>query len=223
MRIVSIVLAIMFVGIAASAAVQKASTGTPTRAIQDLDEKLDDYKTGPNLTREDEDHNRKIKRDILHGTFDVLELARLSLERHWLPRSYAERKYFVTLMTDLLENKGILSKEQGQKKAKTNRVYLITYTGDKFLNENQTRSLTKTNVYVKSEDINVHLDYKLRRRSEEWKIYDVIMDGASLVDNYRYQFDTIIKKHGYPELVNRMEKKLSEIKKDNGEEESPGI
>jgi phospholipid transport system substrate-binding protein len=42
-------------------------------------------------------------------------------------------------------------------------------------------------------------------------VYDVIVDDASLVDNYRYQFDTIITKSGYPELVQRMKKKLTEL------------
>jgi ABC-type transporter MlaC component len=40
----------------------------------------------------------------------------------------------------------------------------------------------------------------------------VIVDDASLVDNYRYQFDSIITKNGYPELVNRMQKKLAELR-----------
>lgn len=192
----------------------KAPEGTPTRAIQDLDEKLDDYKTGPNLSEEDKAYNINLKKDILHGTFDVEELSRLSLYYNWFYRTWRERQEFVDLMTDLLENKAILSKEQGQKKAKTNKVYNVTYSGDKFLNKQKSRALSKSKVYVKSEDITVSLDYKLRKKGNEWKIYDVIMDGASLVDNYRYQFDRIIKKHGYPELVRRMTKKLKDIKEE---------
>ena len=55
------------------------------------------------------------------------------------------------------------------------------------------------------------LDYKLKKASI-WKIYDVIVDGASLLDNYKYQFDSIIKKSGYPDLVRRMRSKLNEMK-----------
>ena len=42
-------------------------------------------------------------------------------------------------------------------------------------------------------------------------IFDIIVDGASLLDNYRYQFDRIIGKEGYPNLVRRMETKLKDL------------
>jgi phospholipid transport system substrate-binding protein len=209
-KFLSITILVLFVCVAFNTAA-KAPMGTPTRAIQDLDDKLDDYKTGPNLSEADKQFNKDLKKDILHGTFDVNELARLALEKHWLPRTYKERTGFVDLMTELLENKAILSKEQGQKKAKTQRVYNIRYLGDKFLNSKKSRAAARTSVYVKSEDITVKLDYKLRMRKGEWMVYDVILDGASLVDNYRYQFDRIITKHNYAELISRMEKKLNEL------------
>lgn len=190
-----------------------APVGSPTRAIQDLDDKLDDYKTG-NLTPADEEFNRQLKKDILHGTFDIRELCQQGLGRHWNDRTPKERDDFVQLMTDLLENRAILSKEQGQRKAKTGNLYVVTYKGDKYLNAEKTRVLTKTSVYVKSEDIRVSLDYKLKKEGGIWKIYDVIVDGASLGDNYKYQFDSIIKKGGYQDLVRRMTGKLDSIRKE---------
>lgn len=216
-KIYCLIAVLLSLGLVGSA-LAKAPEGTPTRAIQDLDDKLDDYKTGPELSEADKAHNKRIKHEILHGTFDIQELSRLALERHWLPRTFPQRKDFVDLMTSLLENKAILSKEQGQKKAKAQRVYSIRYLGDKYLNKKNTRALSKSSVYVKSEDITVKLDYKLRKQNGGWKIYDVILDGASLVDNYRYQFDRIITKHNYAELIRRMENKLDEIKaKDRNE------
>lgn len=191
----------------------KAPVGTPTRAIQNLDDKLDDYRTGP-LTPADEEFNRNLKKDIIHGTFDLRELCQLSLGKHWNERTDKEKDDFVQLMTDLLENRAILSKEQGQKKAKTKNVYNVSYKGDKYLNAERSRVLTKTTVYVKSEDIKVAINYKLKKGGADWKIYDVILDGASLLDNYKYQFDSIIKKGGYQDLVNRMQKKLNSIKKE---------
>lgn len=210
-RAVTIIIAIVLIAGFTTGTLAKAPEGTPTRAIQDVDAKLDTYKTGPNLTEKDKEHNKELKRDVLHGTFDVNELSRLSLDKHWIPRTYPERQHFVDLMTELLENKAILSKEQGQKKAKSDQVYLVKYNGDTYLNKKKTRALTKTNVYVKSEDITVKLDYKLRKKDGEWKVYDVILDGASLVDNYKYQFDRIITKNDFNELINRMQKKLNEI------------
>jgi phospholipid transport system substrate-binding protein len=71
---------------------------------------------------------------------------------------------------------------------------------------------------VPSENIDIVLNYKLKRQDGEWKIYDVIVDEASLVDNYKYQFNKIIVKHGYQDLVNRMSKKLTSIKRKRAEE-----
>lgn len=216
--VVAMFLTTGLLGMVSSAAVSKDVEGTPTRAIQDLDAKLEEYRTGPNLSEADKEHNKRLKKDILHGTFDVKELSRLSLDAHWFPLTYKDRQAFVDLMTELLENKAILSKEQGQKKSKSAQVYQVRYLGDIFLNKNKSRAVSKSTVYVKSEDISVKLNYKLRKKDKEWKIYDVIMDGASLVDNYKYQFDRIIVKNGYPELVSRMKKKLKEIQEDSEEE-----
>ncbi|MBI2092985.1 MAG: ABC transporter substrate-binding protein [Deltaproteobacteria bacterium] len=193
----------------------KAALGSATRAIQGLDDKLDDYRTGPNLSSEDEEYNRQLKKDILHGTFDIRELSQQSLGSHWKDITDKERDDFVQLMTDLLENRAILSKEQGQKKAKSKNLYSISYKGDKYLNAEKTRVLTRTSVYVKSEDIRVELDYKLKKISDVWKIYDVIVDNASLGENYKFQFDSIIKKNGYAELVRRMQSRLDSLKKKN--------
>ncbi len=208
-----LILSFSFTFLLLNFAFAQAPIGSPTRAIQDLDDKLDDYKTG-NLTPSDEEFNRQLKKGILHGTFDIRELCQQGLGRHWNDRTPKERDDFVQLMTDLLENRAILSKEQGQQKAKSGNLYVVTYKGDKYLNAEKTRVLTKTSVFVKSEDIRVGLDYKLKKEAGIWKIYDVIVDGASLGDNYKYQFDTIIKKGGYQDLVRRMTGKLDSIRKE---------
>ncbi len=195
--------------------VSAAGLISPTQAIKDLDNKLDDYKTGPNISDADREFNKNLKRDILNGTFDLRELSQLALGKHWTPLTETQRTDFVQLLTDLLENRAILSKEQGQKKAKSQQVYKVNYQGDKFLNGEKSRSLARTSVYVKSEDIRVQLNYKLKKVGTTWKIYDVIVDNASLLDNYKFQFDSIIKKGGYEDLVRRMRSKLDSLKKKN--------
>lgn len=188
------------------------SRQTPTAAIKELDRKLNDYRTGGNLTLAEKEHNKNLKEDILHSTFDVRELSRIALGRHWNERSGKEQDDFVNLMIDLLMEKGILSKEQGKQKAQSSSVYHVTYRGDKYLDPTKTRALTKTQVHVKGDGISAALDYKLVLEGNQWKIYDVIVDGASLMENYRYQFDSIITKHGYPDLVARMQRKLDAFK-----------
>lgn len=185
-----------------------APAGTPTRAIQDLEAKTDNYKTGKNLTAEDKAHNAQIKRDALNGTFDLRELCRLALDKHWSTLSAAEQDNFVNLMTQLLEKKGILSKEQSKVSGKK---YYVKYLGDTYLDPQKSRAKTRTRITVPKEDVDISIDYKLLKKVNDWKIFDIIVDDASLVDNYKYQFDSIISKHGYPELVSRMKKKLTDM------------
>ncbi|MCZ6549018.1 MAG: ABC transporter substrate-binding protein [Deltaproteobacteria bacterium] len=54
------------------------------------------------------------------------------------------------------------------------------------------------------------LDYKLHQVGNEWKIYDVVAEDISLVNNYRSQFNRVITRSSYEELVSRMKQKLSE-------------
>lgn len=189
--------------------------GSPTRAIQELDDMLDDFAVAPKggkLTAEQEAKNRALKQKIIHGTFDIRELSKLSLSKHWDKRSPAEQDEFVKLLTDLLEEKALFSKEQSAAKSKSGGKYYVVYGGHKFLNKEQTKSYVRTKVVVPAENIDITLNYRLKKIGGEWKIYDIIVDEASLVDNYRYQFDSIITKNNYEELVNRMKKKLGEIK-----------
>jgi phospholipid transport system substrate-binding protein len=185
--------------------------GSPSRAIQDLDDMLDSYVLDPQ-TAEQRQYNEDLKRAVIKGTFDIRELCRLALDKHWGERSAQEQDAFVDLMIRLLEKKAIFSKEQGQKKAKKSKnVYSVTYEGDKSLNPEKSISMAMSLVHIPSESLKIELNYKLKKDGGAWKIFDVVVDGASLLDNYKYQFDKIISKEGYPNLVHRMESKLKEL------------
>jgi len=198
-----------------SAAHALSPEGSPIRAIQDVDNMLDDFivkDKGKALTADEEAHNRELKQKILHGTFDIRELSRLSLSKYWDQRTPAEQDEFVKILTDLLEEKALFSKEQSAAKSKSGGKYFVSYKSQKFDDEAKTKATVRTGVSVPSERINIGINYRMKKNSANWKIYDIVVDEASLVDNYRYQFDSIIKKHGYPDLVRRMSEKLAEIK-----------
>lgn len=188
--------------------------GTPSRAIQDLDDMLGSYIDDPK-TPQEKQYNENLKRAVIHGTFDMRELCRLALDKHWTEITPEQQNYFVDLMINLLENKAIFSKEQGQQKKGTKTLYKVTYEGDKFLNDAKTKAVAKSLIHIPSETLNIGLDYKLEKTDQGWKIYDVVVDDASLVDNYKFQFDKIISKDGYPTLIHRMESKLKSLQ-DNG-------
>jgi ABC-type transporter MlaC component len=115
-------------------------------------------------------------------------------------------------MVSLLEEKALFSKEQSAAKSKSGGKYRVIYKGHKYISKGKKKAFVRTKVIVPAENVDIDLNYKLRVHDGEWKIYDVIVDEASLVANYKYQFNSIITKHGYDELVSRMTRKLDEIK-----------
>ncbi len=209
--IVITLVALLFLGSMEGGAKVKnyATEGSPTRAIQELDDMLDSYILRPK-TDEERRFNADLKKKVLHGTFDIRELCRLALDKHWEELSGREQDHFVDLMTRLLEKKAIFSKEQGSSKG-SKTAYFVTYEGERFLNPEKSTAVTLTFVRIPSENLRIGLNYRLVRADSLWRIYDVVVDDASLVENYKYQFDKIIREHGYEDLTRRMESKLKEM------------
>jgi phospholipid transport system substrate-binding protein len=185
-----------------------APQGTPTWEIQDMERRLMIFNTGKELSPAQQEKNQQIKRDVMRGVFDLRELSRLALDKHWNNISSDQQNQFVDILSDLLENQAVFSKEQKKTQGKS---YLIAYKGDQFL-DGKSRARTTTQVFIPKESVTVDIQYMLRQNGNRWKVFDVIVDDASLVDNYRFQFNKIIEKHGYPELVHRMQEKLNELK-----------
>lgn len=182
----------------------------PLESIKDLDQKIDSYKVSRNLTPDELESNKRLKQEIIRGTFDLYELCHLALDTHWNGLLEKDRNYFVELMTRLLETKAIFSKEQVKVQTEE-KPYRVEYVKEEYLNQEKNKSQVSTIIYVPLEKIDLDIRYKLRLNHRGWKIYDVIVDEASLVENYKFQFNTIIQKHGYADLVGRMEKKLKEM------------
>ena len=139
---------------------------------------------------------RKIADDI----FDFGETAKRSLGRHWAARTQAERDEFVKLFGDLLERSYISKIELygGEK---------IQYLTDKVEGE-QAAVLSKL---VTKTGTDVPIEYRMLKKGERWLVYDVIIEGVSLVANYRTQFNKIIQTSSYAELVKKMKSRQEEM------------
>lgn len=181
----------------------------PTESIKNLDQRVEKYHLGQSLTPEQAEENRRLKKEIIQGTFDIKELCRLALGKHWDEISEQQRRHFVKLMISLLEKKAIFSKEQLKGESK---YYRIQYLKETFDDAEKTRSTVTSKMFIPKDKIDLDLTYKVKASPYGWKIYDVIVDDASLLLNYKNQFHNIIEKSGFGELVNRMETKLKEIK-----------
>jgi len=143
--------------------------------------------------------------------FDFSEIARRSLGRYWQPLSEPQRTEFVDLFGDLLERSYISKIELygGEK---------IVYSGERVdadLATVSTRIMTKNGTEVP-------VDYRLFKRGDRWMIYDVSVEGISLVSNYRTQFNKIIQTTSYNGLVSKLRNKQDELlAEDKGGKKKP--
>ena len=142
---------------------------------------------------------RAAVRQIANEIFDFGEIARRSLGRYWQPLSEAQRAEFVGLFSDLLERSYISKIELygGEK---------IIYSGERVDGD---LAIVSTKIITKN-GTEVPIDYRLFRRGDNWKVYDVNIEGISLVSNYRTQFNKIIQSSGFNTLVDRMKAKQTE-------------
>lgn len=182
---------------------------TPMESIKDLDKQVEAYHLGQNLTKAQTGENAQLKRRIIEGTFDIQELTRLSLGRHWDEIDAGQRNHVVSLMTKLLEKKAIFSKEQLHG---DNKYYQIQYKKEVYDQDDPHRATVHSKMIILRRKIDADLTYKLVQKDQVWKIFDVIVDDASLLTNYKLQFDRIIEKGGIQDLIARMEAKLENIK-----------
>ena len=148
-----------------------------------------------------ESQRRQALRSAISRIFDYEEMAKRSLATHWKGRSESERREFVSLFQTLLEN-SYAGKIEGYKNEKI--VYLKeSVEGD--------YAEVKSKVIVPKGD-EYALDYRLMQKGGKWMVYDVVIEGVSLVSNYRGQFNRIINSQGYPALVKKLRTKSEEIK-----------
>src|SRR5262245_36655975 len=139
---------------------------------------------------------REQLKQILFARFDFAEMAKRSLGANWRRRSPQEQEEFVRLYTDLLE-----------------RAYadiIESYSDEKivFVNERIDAEYADVNSKIitnKGQEYSVN--YKAHLIGSEWKVYDVIAENISLVNNYRSQFNRVITKGSYEELVRRLKDK----------------
>jgi phospholipid transport system substrate-binding protein len=170
--------------------INPANAGAPTEQIQTGIEKVMTILKDPKLQAESK---KKELREVIYPKFDFTEMAKRSLGSHWQRRTAEEQKEFVRLFTDLIEGAYMTNLDgyQGEK------VVIGGEKLDKDFAEVSTKILSK-----KGEEIAVN--YKLRQAGSEWKIYDVVIENISLVNNYRSQFNRVIARSSFDELIVKM-------------------
>ncbi len=175
--------------------------GAPSDQLRSQIDRVIKTLEDPDLKKDSRAQERRhAVRKIADEIFDFGETAKRSLGRHWAQRTPAERQEFVQLFSDLLE-RSYLSKIElygGER---------IAYLGDTIEGEQAT---VKTKIVTK-QGTEVPVDYRMMREGPRWMVYDVFIEGVSLVGNYRTQFNKIIQTSSYGDLVKKMRTKQEEL------------
>lgn len=149
------------------------------------------------LTLLDEPGDRRADiRKVAEEIFDFEEMSRRALGPHWNGRTPAERREFVTLFKDLLERTYLTRVESG-------RGGRVQYTGE-VVDGDEATVRTRIEPPQRAE---IPVDYRMHRRDGRWQIYDVNIEGVSLINNYRSQFNAVIQSSSYAALVERLRSK----------------
>jgi len=142
-------------------------------------------------------------RALIDDAIDFEEMTKRSLGIHWRERTDKEKTEFVALFSTLLEDT-YMDRIEANYDAK------VLYRGEK-LNKKGTRGVVKT-IVVTRKDTEVPIDYRMMKKERGWVAYDIVIEGVSLVSNYRTQFNQIIHKSSYKGLVKGLQKKLENRK-----------
>lgn len=136
---------------------------------------------------------------IFNTMLDYDALAQLSLDKHWSEISESERKEFKELLKQLVQR-------AYRKNIKKTLNYEISYKGEGQASKGQlVRTVARNKEKPREQPVSV--DYVLHQVGGQWRIFDVVTEGSSMVMNYRSQFGRIIKKNGFAELLKKMRSK----------------
>jgi phospholipid transport system substrate-binding protein len=171
-----------------------AHAGAPTEQLKTSVEQIVKVLEDPALRSEAKARERRAAiRKEAEVIFDFGETARRALGRHWQALAANERAEFTALFTDLIERAYISKIER--------------YSGERiaFAGESVEGGLASVRTrFVTKKGTEIPVDYRMQQRGDRWLVYDVSVEGVSLINNYRTQFDKIIQTSSYAELVRKM-------------------
>lgn len=181
--------------------VQAAAGGPATEQVKStIDEVIRILSDKEMKKPERAEERRRLLEKVIGERFSYEEMSRRALGAHWNKLDEAKRKEFVTLFQRHLSN-AYAGKIEG-------------YKGEQihFLNERLEEGFAEVRSKIVTEKVEIPLDYRLINKSGDWRVYDVIVDGVSLVNNYRGQFNRIIRSSSYEDLVEKLRKKSEDLK-----------
>ena len=176
-----------------------------TDSMKDTIDKVIEVVSDAKLKKDKPTRRAKL-RQIIGERFNYKQMVRRSLAKDWDKRSDQEKEEFTVLYQKLLEN-SYASKIENFSDEK------INYVGEKVKGN---YAQVKTEIVRK--DGVIAVDYNLLKEDDKWMVYDFVIEGVSMVRNYRSQFSKIIRKDSYEVLVKKLSEKIAELEANNGKE-----
>ena len=142
---------------------------------------------------------RRLLEEAVGARFNYEEMSKRTLASQWKQLNEAERKEFVELFRSFL--------------ADTYADKIEGYAGEdiRYLGERLDGPYAEVRTRVVSNKVDFPMEYRLLSRSGEWLVYDIVIDGVSLVRNYRGQFEKVIRDSSYQGLVERLRKRVKKF------------
>lgn len=148
----------------------------------------------------DRDTRRDRMREVIDKRFDFRAMSQRTLATNWKKATDAEQQRFTELFAELIQNSYVSKIE-----SYTNET--VEYPGEK---QKGRKAEVETRIITSSAEIPVN--YKVYLKDGTWLVYDVIIEGVSLISNYRSSYQEIVKRDGFDGLLAQMEEKIRELK-----------
>ncbi len=176
-----------------------AWAGPPTEQLRTTVDEVIRILSDPSLKQQTQ-RRRELLRQVINKRFSYEDMARYSLGQYWRNLSPAQRAEFVNLFSQLLE------------RSYANKIE--AYSDEKVIYqaERPDGDGYEVRTLIQRRNDQIPVNYRMLNKGGQWWVYDVVIEGVSLVSNYRSQFNRIIRESGYNDLVQRMRRKLQEEK-----------
>ena len=181
--------------------VSSAGAGAPTDQLRDGVDRVFKILRDPQMAGDANAVQRRAAIVTAAGSiFDFGEMAKRTLGRHWSARTPAERGQFVALFTDLIQH-SYISKVDQHGSAK------MVFRGETVDGDH---AAVRTIIPL-SNGAEMPLEYRMQSTDARWRVYDISIDGISLVSNYRAQFNKVIRIASYEALVTKLKSHQTEF------------
>jgi phospholipid transport system substrate-binding protein len=175
-----------------------AHAGAPTDTLKQSVDQVVKILSDPALRDNPEARHAQVRK-VAETIFDYPDTARRALGPHWNGRTPEQQQEFVKLFAEILDRSYVskIDLYQGER---------VQYTGETM---DGSEATVKTLIAAPKQSTDIPVDYRMHLKNGRWAVYDVIIEGVSLVSNYRTQFNKIIQTESYDALVQRLRAKES--------------